>query len=642
MDYLAILKKYWGYTCFRPKQEDIIRSIGEGKDTLGLLPTGGGKSITFQVPALALEGVCLVVTPLISLMKDQVNNLADRGIMADYIYSGLTHREILHVLENAERGEIKFLYISPERISTEIFQNRLKFINVNLIAVDEAHCISQWGYDFRPSYLKIKELRTLKPNVPILALTATATTEVVQDIQDQLSFPSYNVFQTSFNRPNLVYVVRNTEDKLQQVKNILDSIPGSAIIYAHSRLRCKEYASLLQNGGYSANFYHAGLSHSVKDLRQTKWHTGECRIMVATNAFGMGIDKSNVRCVIHLDLPDSIEAYFQEAGRAGRDGKRAYAVLLYSERDDSKLVQRYETTFPQKESIKQIYHALAEYYVVGAGSGQDAIYTFDLEEFCTEMHFSFQSTFHAIKILEYSGYLKLTEPSKSPSKAWVRIPRDRLYNFHFRSPFHEELLELLLRSYPGILTDKMHIDEEYLAKKLHASRDIIYTTLVELAKDEAIQYMPFRKTCLLIYTQNRVTQKELHFPAEAYDIRKKRFGKQLRAILDYAQSTEICHNQMLLEYFGEQDTHPCGKCDVCNHNKRIQKPLSSIQTIQKKVLELLLTKDYNLDDLINHLPYQYDTVAYSLEKMLERQDIQHSKGIFSLPKKKKKSDNNHE
>lgn len=492
-DYLKILKQYWGYDHFRGIQEDIIRSVGEGKDTLGLMPTGGGKSITFQVPALAQEGLCLVITPLIALMKDQVRNLRERGIKATAVYSGMTREEILIALENCIFGNYKFLYISPERLGTEIFQIKLRSMHVSLITVDESHCISQWGYDFRPAYLKIADIRQLLPGVPVIALTATATPEVVKDIQERLQFRQENVFRMSFERKNLAYIVRHTEDKEGEMLHILQRVNGSSIVYTRNRKKTKEIAQLLNRNHITATFYHAGLSDETKDLRQKAWLKGEYRVMVATNAFGMGIDKPDVRLVIHADVPDSPEAYFQEAGRAGRDGMKAYAVLLFCPRDKITLKQRISDTFPEKDYIRKVYEDINFYYQMAMGDGLGCTFAFNLDEFCHNFkHFPVQ-TDSALKILTRAGYLEYTDEQDNASRIMFTLTKEELYRIHEQNADTEKLIRILLRTYTGLFTDYAYINEELLAKRSGLSRPQIYETLLFLTRQHILHYIPGKK-----------------------------------------------------------------------------------------------------------------------------------------------------
>ena len=566
--FLSILKEYWGYDSFRHPQEEIINSVFEGKDTLGLMPTGGGKSITFQVASLAKEGICIVITPLIALMKDQVENLRVKGIKAIAIYSGMNRQEIVTALENCIFGNYKFLYISPERIDTEIFQVKARSMNINLITVDESHCISQWGYDFRPAYLKIAQIRALFPNVPVLALTATATPEVVKDIQKQLLFKQENVFKTSYERQNLAYIVRETEDKQGELLHILNSTKGSAIVYVRSRRKTKEIAQFLNQEGISSTFYHAGLINEEKDKRQKQWMSEEYRVMVATNAFGMGIDKSNVRLVIHMDIPDSPEAYFQEAGRAGRDREKAYAVLLYAKTDKTTLKKRILDTFPEKEYIKRVYESLQYYFQMAMGDGQDCIYEFNLEEFCTRFKFFPVPADSALRILTQAGYLEYTDEQDSNSRVIFRLRRDELYKLNQLSGISDLVIQSLLRSYTGLFTDYVFIQEASIAIKTGLTQKDIYSTLIYLSKRGIIDYIPRKKTPYIIYTRERVESKTLHISKAIYEERKKRYEERIDAVIYYASTQEICRNRLLLNYFGEKSDSSCNQCDVCLSKKR--------------------------------------------------------------------------
>ena len=555
--YQEILKQYWGYDSFRDLQEEIITSIGEGKDTLGLMPTGGGKSITFQVPALAQSGLCIVITPLIALMKDQVQNLRKRGIKALAIYSGMTRQEIVTALENCIFGDYKFLYISPERLDTEIFRIKLRSMKVSMITVDESHCISQWGYDFRPAYLKIAEIRELLPGVPVLALTATATPEVVKDIQSRLNFREENVFRMSFERKNLAYIVRKTDNKTGELLHILKRIDGSAIIYVRNRRRTKEITELLMQEGMTADFYHAGLDNAVKDLRQKRWQNGEIRVMVATNAFGMGIDKPDVRIVLHIDLPDSPEAYFQEAGRAGRDGLKAYAVILYAKSDKMTLHKRVADTFPEKEYILQVYEHLQYYYQMAMGDGFQCIREFNLEEFCRKFKYFPVPVDSALKILTQAGYLEYTDEQDNASRILFTIRRDELYKLREMGTEAETLIQTILRSYTGVFTDYAYISEDTLAIRTGLTRQQIYNILVTLTKRRIVDYIPHKKTPYIIYTRERLELRYLHIPASVYEERKARYEARIKAMEEYVTSESVCRSRMLLRYFGEKNEHNC-------------------------------------------------------------------------------------
>ena len=630
-DYREILKKYWGYDHFRGIQEEIILSIGNGNDTLGLMPTGGGKSITFQVPALAKEGICLVITPLIALMKDQVRNLTDRGIKAAAIYSGMTHEQILITLDNCIFGNFKFLYISPERLDTDIFQAKLKSMKVSMITVDESHCISQWGYDFRPAYLKISDVRELLPGVPVLALTATATPEVVKDIQQRLSFKKENVFRMSFERKNLAYIVRHTEDKNQELLHILNHTQGSAIVYTRSRKKTKELSIWLNQEGFTSTFYHAGLNNEVKDQRQKSWLSGEQRIMVATNAFGMGIDKPDVRLVVHVDFPDSPEAYFQEAGRAGRDGLKAYAVLLHAKSDKTLLKKRIADSFPDKEAVRLIYEHLNYFFQMPMGQGMGCIREFNLDEFCRNFkHFPIQVD-SALRILTRAGYIEYTDEQDNNSRLMFTVRRDELYRIRERNQETEILLNTLLRSYTGLFSDYAYISESMLASRTGLSRQQIYDTLIVLSQLHILHYIPGKKTPYIIYTRERQSTEHIALTKEVYEDRKESYVTRIKAILEYAETDDKCRSRMLLHYFGEKNEHNCGQCDVCQ--SKHQSGLRNIQFTEweQKIKAELQKGPISSRDLIEKLgSEQKDQILKTLSFLLSEEVIQQTDGILSI------------
>ena len=559
----SILQKYWGYPDFRGIQRNIIESIASGRDTLGLMPTGGGKSITFQVPALAQEGVCIVITPLIALMKDQVQHLREHGILADAIYADKSRSEILQTLDNAIFGGVKILYVSPERLASEMFQTKLRHIHVSFITVDEAHCISQWGYDFRPSYLQIASIREMKPGIPILALTATATPEVVDDIQERLHFKEKNVFKMSFERKNLAYVVREAEDKQGEMIHILQSVGGSAIVYARSRKRTKEMAQLLAQQGITATFYHAGLDPDVKDQRQKAWQKDEVRVMCATNAFGMGIDKPDVRVVIHIDCPDSLEAYFQEAGRAGRDGQKSYAVLLYNKHDELKLCKRVDDTFPPKELIQDIYEHLAYFYQIGVGSGLGKTFEFDIEKFCVTYKYFPTKVDAALRILERSGYLHYEDNPDGKARVMFLLGRNDLYMLDQLAPNQDAVVTALLRSYGSLFVDLTYIDEALIARQAELSIQQVYFALKSLAARHIIQFIPRRKIPFISYTRDRVDGDKVVIPKEVWESRREQYEKRIKSMIRYAKNDEVCRSRQLLAYFGEKNDSECNQCDVC-------------------------------------------------------------------------------
>lgn len=623
-DYRKILKQYWGYDNFRGIQEDIIRSIGEGRDTLGLMPTGGGKSITFQVPALAQEGLCLVITPLIALMKDQVRNLRERGIKATAIYSGMTREEIVIALENCIFGNYKFLYVSPERLDTEIFQIKLRSMHVSLITVDESHCISQWGYDFRPAYLKIADIRQLLPGVPVIALTATATPEVVSDIQQRLQFRQENVFRMSFERKNLAYVVRHTEDKESELLHILQHVDGSGIVYTRNRKKTKEISLFLNRNHITATFYHAGLNDETKDSRQKAWLKGEFRVMVATNAFGMGIDKPDVRVVIHADVPDSPEAYFQEAGRAGRDGMKAYAVLLFCARDKITLKQRVSDTFPEKSYIRKIYEDINFYYQMAMGDGRGCTFAFNIDEFCRNFkHFPVQ-TDSALKILTRAGYLEYTDEQDNASRIMFTITKEELYRIREQSEDTEKLLRILLRSYTGLFTDYAYISEDNLSTRSGLSKQQIYETLLSLSRQHILHYIPAKKTPYIIYTRERQETERVYLSKEVYEDRKESYVQRINAMIEYAESEKRCRSRMLLRYFGEKNEHNCGQCDVCLQQHQSGLKSGEFEAISQQLQALLKENPLSLQEIKdkmqvpeNHL---MKVVSYLVSEEIIRQE----------------------
>lgn len=597
MTYNEILKHYWGYDDFRGIQREIIESIGAGRDTLGLMPTGGGKSIAFQVPALAKEGLCIVITPLIALMKDQVANLRSRGIKATAIYSGMRSSDIVKALENCIFGDYKFLYVSPERLSSELFLKKIQRVKVSMVTVDEAHCISQWGHDFRPAYREVKQLREIFPSVPVLALTATATPEVVKDIQQQLGFAQENCFSMSFARKNLVYVVRHTENKPQELLHILDRIGGSAIVYTLNRKKTKEVCDILLANGVTAEYYHAGLSPESKDAKEEAWKSGRARVMVSTNAFGMGIDKPDVRLVVHIDLPSSIEAYFQEAGRAGRDGNDAYAVTLFSRVDRQVVARRLADNYPSQEFIREIYDEICYYYSMALGDGLNCTYEFSLGDFCKDYHRPTLQTDSALKILTRMGYLEYVEEMEYASRVRFIVGKDALYRFRGLPPDYELLINALLRNYSGLFTDYVFIDERYLSRVTKLSRHRMYEIFVSLVSRGLVQYAPSKKCPIITFTRHRVLGSELRFACEVYDERKAIFGERLKSVINYAVSDDKCRSRLLLEYFGERGSDDCRRCDVCVQRRATGKP-PRMPGKEEAVMQLLSDgKPHSLDEL---------------------------------------------
>ena len=630
MDYQAILKQYWGYDSFRGIQEDIIRSIGEGRDTLGLMPTGGGKSVTFQVPALAQEGMCLVITPLIALMKDQVQNLKRRGIKALAVYSGMSRQDIIATLENAIFGNHKFLYISPERLDTDIFRIKLAKMKISLITVDESHCISQWGYDFRPAYLKIAEVRRLLPGVPVLALTATATPEVVKDIQQRLEFREENVFRMSFERTNLAYVVRRTENKAAELLHILQRMPGSAILYVRNRRRTKEVTEWLQQQGITADFYHAGLDDAVKDIRQQRWQKGESRVMVATNAFGMGIDKPDVRLVIHLDLPDSIEAYFQEAGRAGRDGQKAYAIILHSKADSATLRKRIPDNFPEKDYIRDVYEHLQYYYEMAMGDGRGCVREFDIEDFCRKFKYFPVPVDSALKILTQAGYLEYTDERDNASRLLFTVRREELYRLRELGDDTDRLIQAALRSYTGLFTDYAFISEDTLAVRAGLTHRQVYELLKELSRRRIVSYIPHKKTPYIIYTRERVESERLNIPPAVYEERKARYEQRIKAMLDYVTNDTACRSRMLLHYFGEQNEHDCGQCDTCIELRKQTEARTA--GLPERIRQCLDGQPLTPADLAAQIPVEKDLLTDTLHQMMDNKQIFTHNGMLQIRK----------
>lgn len=617
MDYLGILKKYWGYDSFRGIQEDIINSIGEGRDTLGLMPTGGGKSITFQVPALAKEGLCIVVTPLIALMKDQVANLKHRGIKATAVHAGMQRQEIITALENCIFGNYKFLYVSPERLGTDIFRVKLRSMNVNMITVDEAHCISQWGYDFRPAYLKIAEIRELLPDIPVLALTATATPEVVKDIQRRLGFKKENVFSMSFERKNLSYIVRNTKNKEKELLHILSKVDGSAIVYTRNRRTTKSVADLLCENGMTATYYHAGLDDSDKNERQRLWASGKIRVIVATNAFGMGIDKPDVRLVVHINIPDSPEAYFQEAGRAGRDGEKAYAVLLVYDRDKKTLDRRISMSYPEKGEIRKVYDDIQYYYQMAMGDGKGCTYPFDVNDFSIKFKYWPEMVEGSLNILTNAGYLEYSSDADDASRVMFVAPKEELYRFNEISEDAEKLIRYMLRMYTGLFSQYVYINEGVLGKRTNMLGKQVYDILVYLTKCRLIHYIPGRRLPAIVYTCERRDSSKLVFSKEVYDDRKQSYINRIRYMEEYAFSYTRCRSMMLLRYFGERNLDLCCKCDYClsRHasglkNSEADKIILAISNLLKESTDILP------ESLVDKIDYPVEKIKKVLNCMI--------------------------
>ncbi|MEI6048512.1 MAG: RecQ family ATP-dependent DNA helicase [Bacteroidota bacterium] len=619
--YRQILTKYWGYTAFKPLQEEIIISVAEGRDTLGLMPTGGGKSLTFQVPALAHEGICLVITPLIALMKDQVNRLNSLEIKSIAIHSGMSGEEIDNAFENAIYGNYKFLYVSPERISTKIFQVKAARLNLSLVAIDEAHCISQWGYDFRPSYLKIALLREyISEKVPFLALTASATKEVIEDIMKKLAFREKNVLRTSFDRKNISYLVRKVEDKGTYLIKTVTKASGSGIVYVRSRKRCKDVAELLVANGVSADFYHAGLPDELRDKKQASWSTGETRVIIATNAFGMGIDKSEVRFVIHWDIPDSVENYFQESGRAGRDNKPAFAVLLYSPADKSRLADTLRKKFPPIEKIKDTYEALCNYLLVPLGSGKDNVFDFNMSEFVSKYRLPVIETYNSLQFLQREGYMEFTEEINNPSRVHFIVSRDDLYKFQVANESFDGFIKLLLRSYTGMFSEFVPVNEEELSRKSAATRDTIYQYLVKLSSHNIIRYIPGKKTALVIFTEERLVRKALMISPDNYLHVKEKYEARLNRMIEYADSDNHCRSLFLLDYFGEESDR-CGICDVCRERNELDLSKYEFDLILEEIKTILGEKNPDAEELVKMIEYPENKIIKVIRWLLDHNKI---------------------
>ena len=563
-----VLKKYWGYDSFRPKQEDIVRAALDGKDVLAILPTGGGKSVCFQVPALMKEGIAIVVTPLIALMKDQVQNLNDRGIKALCVNAGMGRREVDLTLNNAAYGDFKFLYVSPERLGTRLFRSYLQEMNVSYIVVDEAHCISQWGYDFRPDYLQIGKIREMV-DAPVIALTATATPQVAEDIMDRLCFEEKCLIKSGFERPNLSYIVRRSEDKLGQMLSICNSVAGTGIVYVRSRKKTEELAAFLSSNGISASFYHAGLGPDSRSDRQAKWKSGEIRVMVCTNAFGMGIDKPDVRFVIHFDVPDSPEAYFQEAGRGGRDGKRSFAVTIWNASDTKRLHQIAAVSFPSLEYIEDIYHKVHIFFDIPYDAGAGRQLKFDLDEFCRHFKLQRQTAYYAIIYIERTGHWTMSEDVDISTKVQITVSRNELYDVEFPDPKMVQLLEILMRKYTGVFSFPVQIDEDYVAGLLDVQVPMLRQLFYKLSLEHVLKYIPSDHATVLFLHHERLRPKNVNLDPERYDLLKNSALERMQKMLDYISEVDTCRSSYLLEYFGQKESAACGTCDVCRSARKI-------------------------------------------------------------------------
>ena len=626
------LEKYWGYTSFRPLQEDIIKSVLEGKDTLGLMPTGGGKSITFQVPAMTMQGICIVVTPLIALMKDQVDNLRAKGIKATTVYSGMTSDEINKHFDNCIYGDYKFLYISPERLHTELFKRKLPMMNVCMLAVDESHCISQWGYDFRPSYLHIADIRKELPeDIPVLALTATATPDVVDDIQEKLLFRKKNVLKKSFTRENLAYIVRDTENKMDELVHILKKIEGTSIVYVRNRRHTQEIAIALQQAGFSAHFFHAGLNRDDKSMRQDAWKNGTCRIIVATNAFGMGIDKPDVRSVIHMDMPGSLEEYFQEAGRAGRDEKKAYAIALCSSTESSKLKKRLTDEYPDRKFLSRVYEALGHYFQIAIGFGAYITHGFSLPDFCKKFKLSSTQTHNALKILESAGYIEYIEEPDSNSRLLFLINRDELYKMSL-DKLTDDIIQVILRSYTGPFADYVFIDESLIATRTNSTYDSVYNALVTLSKIHVISYIPRKKLPQIIFTKNRIETNRIVIPRTSFEERKERSEERNSKVIEYISGQSFCRTKMLLHYFGEKTDKDCRTCDVCLRKNQTGLKNWEFNTVREALYQYIKDNNSgNIQILARELPLEKEKNLQIIRFLLEHDEhIKMKDGIIFI------------
>jgi ATP-dependent DNA helicase RecQ len=596
-----ILHQYWGHKQFRPLQEDIIQSVLEGKDTLALLPTGGGKSICFQVPAMAKEGICLVISPLIALMKDQVENLNKRDIKAKAIYSGMSYREINITLDNCIHGDIKFLYLSPERLKSDMVRERISQMNINLLAVDEAHCISQWGYDFRPEYLQIAEIKTILKGIPILALTATATPEVIKDIQQQLNFPHPNVFVKSFERSNIAYVVNTVEDKNQRMLQIISKVKGTALVYVRNRRKTQELALLLAQNRERADYYHAGLPYHIRVQKQDEWINNKTRIMVCTNAFGMGIDKPDVRVVVHYEIPESLESYYQEAGRAGRDEQKSYCVLLFNHADELEAQHRLDLTFPEEKEIQRVYQALSNYYAVPIGADINRSFDFDIADFSKKFNIAATVIYPALKILEQCDLITLSESFYEPSKIKFLLGQELLYKFQVEHTSFDDFIKLLLRNYGGVFDQYIIINEKLLAKRVKQEPEIIISLLDKLHKLQVIDYQKQKDGPQISFTTSRIAANQINFSKALLRKRKETSTNKLTAMLDYGNNSSVCRSKKLLEYFDEFGGTDCGVCDVCLERKKIEMSDEDFEDLITQIEIMIREKQSSLDELVEVL-----------------------------------------
>lgn len=609
----STLEKFWGYKEFRPGQEQIIHSIMSGCDTLALMPTGGGKSLTYQVPTLAQEGLCIIITPLIALMKDQVDRLKRLGIPAVAIHSGLSFKQIDIALDNCVYGDVKFLYVAPERLATEAFRLRVQRMNVSLLAVDEAHCISQWGYDFRPSYLRIAEIRKLIPDTPVLALTASATDLVAKDIMSHLGFEKPNIIRSSFARPNLSYAVRHTDDKNEQLLRIINNVQGSGIVYMRSREGCEQLCELLRNQGISASYYHAGLPHAERAMRQEEWTSGRTRIMVATNAFGMGIDKADVRVVVHYTMSDSLESYYQEAGRAGRDGKRSYAVLLVASDDKSKITKRFEQEFPSLETIKSVYEKVCDFVQMAVGDGLYASMPLNLHEFCRREKIYIGTVMAVMDLLEQNGYMTLTEEMENPAKVMFCVSRDDLYKIRVDRIDLDHIIRTILRLYNGIFTEFRSIDERQIAAISGYTEEKVKELLKRMWQMRIIRYIPANSSPMLFFNEERLPTNDLYIAPETYHHRKELMKERFENMVSYSMQQTECRSVVIQRYFGDQEATPCGVCDICLEQRRRRK--SSQTNIADTIIHLLSKESLTTREICREIKAEPELIASVIEQM---------------------------
>lgn len=610
-----ILKRYWGYDSFRPRQEEIIMSVLDGRDTLGLLPTGGGKSLTFQVPAMVFEGITVVVTPLISLMKDQVDNLRAAGIRAVCLHSGLSRAEHRLALDRCRLGKAKLMYVSPEKLQSATFIDQLRSMDVSFLVVDEAHCISQWGYDFRPSYLKISLIRELFPDIPVLALTASATPVVVDDIMDKLGFKERNVYARSFSRDNLSYIVRNDFDKERRLISVLTNTAGSAIVYVRSRRRTREIADMLVRNGISADYYHAGLDATEKNEKQNSWKTDGVRVMVATNAFGMGIDKPDVRTVVHYDIPLSLEEYYQEAGRAGRDGKESFAVLLVSRADKGRLTRMLSEMFPPKDFIRRVYELAGNFVNVAVGDGYNSVYEFNFALFLKTYDLPPLATRSAMRLLTQAQYFEFVEEVTMQSRVMITANKSELYSVKLDEA-GERVFNMLLRSYTGLFADFVYINESVIARRADVDEQKVYETMLQLSRMHILQYVPRKSTPYLYYTTSRELPKYIDMPRSVYEEQYKRLKERIEAMKRFSFGDDDCRVNVMLRYFGEKPEEPCGKCDVCRTRKRNRLTKGDRQSIRDSIIYMVGNAPRTLDYIVAESRYSEEDVIEAVRSLL--------------------------